>query len=316
MGGGAEPRLDDVQVLGEWNFTLQGDTPLYWIRSGALERYLLNFRVCSPCPCTCGLVLHAEADGSGTDGVSFWVERKAGKDGREGTRRYMLAGGGLDSKAIATRAFPDAGGEYCEDIQVFMQGYTGTVLLQGRKVQLRFRTKRGRGSVAFYNSTQGEVDNVHFSSLRITALRRGPLEVGGDLGRREQDLQAAHDKEQDMELETANSMGASLKDLTGDRLPAMSSSSTYTPTALAGRRAVGPGGSSPLGATRWPPPKARLQKNASDGVLRKSFGVSRSAAGDGWLPLATNAPASEQRFLQDISSRRTSRKACNDFIAM
>merc|ERR1740117_2480685 len=93
--------LEDVQVLGEWNFTLQGDTPLYWLRCGQLDRYLLRFTVHSPCPSTCGIVFHAEADGPGTDGTSFWIERR--KTATGGTRRYILSGEGLDSKPIVTR---------------------------------------------------------------------------------------------------------------------------------------------------------------------------------------------------------------------
>mmetsp|Transcript_85312 Transcript_85312/g.275325 ORF Transcript_85312/g.275325 Transcript_85312/m.275325 type:complete len:385 (-) Transcript_85312:33-1187(-) len=182
--------LDDVQVLGTWNFTLQGDTPLYWLRTGQLDRYLLKFRVTHQCPCVCGIVLHSEVDGPGTDGASFWIERRPpSKEGGEATKRYVLAGEGLDSKPIVTRSFPDPGGEAAEEVEVLMEGYEGSILLQNRKVSLRFRTKHNKGSVAFYNSTQGDNDDIHFGGIRITALRRGPLEIDGKLLKRERNLE-------------------------------------------------------------------------------------------------------------------------------
>jgi len=181
--------LDDVQVMGTWNCTLQGDTPVYWLRCGQLDRYLLKFRVSSPCPATFGVLLHCEVDGPGTDGASFWVERRQATDRAAGSKRYMLAGDGLDSKPIATRSFPDPGGEQPEEVEVMMEGYNGTILLQNRKVSLRFRMKHSAGSVAFYNSTIGDSDEVHFSGARITALRRGPLEIDGKLLRRERELE-------------------------------------------------------------------------------------------------------------------------------
>jgi hypothetical protein len=131
------------------------------------------------------MVIHAEADGPGTDGASFWIERKEGRGGNSGTRRYMVAGDGLDSKPIVTRSFPDKGGDFTEDVELLVQGYTGAIFLQDRKVKLTFRTKSGRGCLAFYNSTQAEKDDVHFSGVRITAFRKGPLEVAGALGQRE-----------------------------------------------------------------------------------------------------------------------------------
>jgi len=182
--------LDDVQVLGEWNFTMQGDTPLHWLKTGQMDRYLMKMKIHSPCPSTAGLVLHAEVDGPGTDGVSFWIERQAPRKGsEEGTKRYMLAGEGLESKPIVTRAYPDpGGGEQVEEVEVLMEGYRGTIFVQDRKVQLRFRTKHSKGSLAFYNSTSGDVDYVHFGNVRITALRRGPLELSGKARAREQKL--------------------------------------------------------------------------------------------------------------------------------
>mmetsp|Transcript_57122 Transcript_57122/g.121420 ORF Transcript_57122/g.121420 Transcript_57122/m.121420 type:complete len:376 (-) Transcript_57122:271-1398(-) len=180
--------LDDVQVLGTWNFTLQGDTPMYWLRTGQLDRYLLHFRVSHRCPCVCGLVIHCEVDGPGTDGASFWVERRIGKDG-EPAKRYVLAGEGLDSKPIVTRNYPDDGADGSEEIEILMEGYDGTIMLQNRKVQLRFRTKHNKGSIGFYNSTQGDRDEIHFGGIRVTALRRGPLEIDGRLLRKEREYE-------------------------------------------------------------------------------------------------------------------------------
>mmetsp|Transcript_22445 Transcript_22445/g.46555 ORF Transcript_22445/g.46555 Transcript_22445/m.46555 type:complete len:419 (+) Transcript_22445:1-1257(+) len=180
--------LDDVEVLGTWNFTLQGDTPLYWIKSGILDRYHMRFRMHTQCPSTCGIVIHGEADAAGTDGVSFWSERRKAKSEEEkDTRRYVLSGNGLDSRAIITRPLTDEGGSFDEEVEVLVQGYTGAIFLQNRKITLKFKMKLSRGCVAFYNSSsvKGGQDDVHFSDVRITALRRGPLELQGTLGKRE-----------------------------------------------------------------------------------------------------------------------------------
>jgi len=183
--------LDDIQVLGVWNFTIQPETPLVWLRTGPLDRYLLRFVVHSDMPSTAGMIFHSEADGPGIDGVSFWIERRQGADG-EFTRRYVMAGEGLDSRPIASRKYPDTPGEAVEDIEVLVQGFTAVVFVRNRQVQLRCRTKVSRGSICFFNSTKSTDDglheDVHFSNCRITALRRGPLEVGGTLAQREKAL--------------------------------------------------------------------------------------------------------------------------------
>lgn len=183
--------LDDIQVLGVWNFTIQAETPLVWLRTGPLDRYLLRFIVHSDLPSTAGMIFHSEADGSGVDGVSFWIERRQQEDG-EMTRRYVLAGEGLESKPLATRKYPDPGGECVEDIEVLVQGFTTVIFVRNRSVQIRCRTKASRGSICFFNSTKATEDglreDVHFSNCRITALRRGPLEISGKLGRRERAL--------------------------------------------------------------------------------------------------------------------------------
>jgi len=185
--------LDDIQVLGVWNFTIQTETPLVWLRTGPLDRYLLKFVIHSDCPSTAGMIFHSEADGPGIDGVSFWVERRIGPDG-ERTRRYVLAGDGLESKALATRKYPDPGGESSEEVEVLVQGFTTVIFVRNRQVQIKCRTKASRGSICFFNSTKATEDGLHddvnFNQCRITALRRGPLEVGGMLARRERALNA------------------------------------------------------------------------------------------------------------------------------
>lgn len=184
--------LDDIQVLGVWNFTIQPETPLVWLRTGPLDRYLLKFVVSCDCPSTAGMIFHAEADGPGIDGASFWIERRLQTDGSM-TRRYMLAGDGLESKPLATKSYPDPGGEATEEVELLVQGFTACIFVRNRQVQIKCRTKASRGSICFYNSTKstedGKGEDVHFSNCRITALRRGPLEVGGTLARRERALE-------------------------------------------------------------------------------------------------------------------------------
>lgn len=184
--------LDDIQVLGVWNFTIQPETPLVWLRTGALDRYLLRFQIHFDLPSTAGMIFHSEADGPGIDGVSFWIERR--EFNGELTRRYVLAGEGLESKPLATRKYPDTGGEAVEDVEVLVQGFTAVIFVRNRQVQIRCRMKQSRGSICFFNSTKATEDglgeDVHFSNCRITALRRGPLEVSGLLARRERALNA------------------------------------------------------------------------------------------------------------------------------
>lgn len=198
--------LDDIQVLGVWNFTIQPETPLVWLRTGPLDRYLLKFQVHSSLPSTAGLIFHTEADGPGIDGVSFWIERRAtiNKDGvEELTRRYVLAGDGLESRPLATKKYPDTRGEAVEDVEVLVQGFTAVIFVRDRQVQIRCRTKCSRGSICFYNSTQATEDgigeDVHFSNCRITALRRGPLEVSGLLARREKALNKPQEEARDLD---------------------------------------------------------------------------------------------------------------------
>jgi len=331
----ADHSLDDVQVLGMWNFTLQGDTPLFWLRTGQLDKYLLKFRVTMPCPATCGMVLHSEVDGPGTDGISFWIERRLGRDGTESSRRYLLAGDGLESKPIVTRSYPDpgVGGPLTEDIEVLMEGWNGTIMLQDRKVSLKFRTKHQKGSVAFYNSTQAESDEVHFGDVRITAMRRGPVELDGRMLRRERALdQFQAGGVLDPGAEAAQRAGSPTKG------PTRSSDAGGRTTSKASSIAVGQNAknlqrtpSQPLLKDR----KAQFQLASSECALRKTGGAllaagkspmaavahghTQSGSREKWIPLALNAPAGEQKLLQSMAPHRrplVPSSGCTDFIAM
>lgn len=193
--GNPEGSVSDVKVLGEWNFTLQDDTPLYWLKCGNLEHYLLRCRVRCPCPCSVGMVWHSEAEGSGMEGVSFWMERTLGK------RRYFLGGSDLESEPVVTREYVtsegDDGGYWTEEWEALVQGYTACVFVQGRKVSLKCRCIRNSGAIAFFNATRpSEAEmalwsgstEVHFSHVSLTTLTRGPLTVSGMLAAREKVL--------------------------------------------------------------------------------------------------------------------------------
>lgn len=302
--------LDDVQVLGAWNFTIQGDTPLYWLRTGVLDRYHCKFKVHTPCPSVCGIVMHAEADGPGNDGVSFWIERsKSWVPGQEAVRKYLVSGEGLESRPIITRNYDDAGGEMEEEVEVVMQGYTGAIMVQNRKVTLSFRLKHDRGCLAFYNSTRGEVDDVHFSDVRVTAIRRGPLEISGELGRRFRGLSGAAAA---AEEEDAEKTSQPLKKAQGSARGFSGTGFARAPsTALTGR---------PLGAS--------LRSTASDSVLRKSAhtlcGLPSSArygatAGTKvkWVATALNPHDSELKLVKDtMGPKKLGPNSCSDFIAM
>mmetsp|Transcript_72519 Transcript_72519/g.172915 ORF Transcript_72519/g.172915 Transcript_72519/m.172915 type:complete len:362 (-) Transcript_72519:109-1194(-) len=356
FGAKAEGGLDDVQVMGMWNFTLQAETPLYWLRTGSLERYLLTFTMHTTFPSTCGLAFHSEADGSGIDGVSFWVERSV-RAGRN-EKRFCLAGEGLESNPVITRPFEDSGEDLAEDVEVMVQGCTGSILLHNRKVHLRFRCKQGRGSIAFYNTSQGEdPPDAHFSSVRVTALRRGPLEVGGILGRREQDLhrEAASGTIAALDMDRSGAEAAPMvhfgeEEASHSFLPSPQASphaGPSSPKAYSSLQGSSIGfrdtltrpshTSQPLvvKVNRRQPPKARLRSVASDGALRRSGGSllgmpvggspsvtsTRTAQSKGtqhtlWVPLAQNAPASEMELVRSGSSMKQSDQACQDFIVL
>lgn len=317
--GGANT-LDDVHVMGAWNFTLQSDTPLHWLRCGRMDRFHMRFGVRSPCPSTCGMVLHGEADGSGTDGISFWIERRPGRDGRQGTRTYLVSGEGLESKPIVTRPFADPGGDMEEEVEVLVQGYSGCIFVQDRKVQLKFRTKNDRGCVAFYNSTQGEKDDVTFFGVRVTALRRGPMEVGGTLSQREAALKRSTEKGRGLSAE-AEAEEANQEVKRGGPSPAKLR--TTTPVRAGGRSllpSVSRSGST-LQAQKRPLAHSMSEsifRKAGSATLNSPSSLSKSGQKGRWVALALNAPASERQLLLDASPQRqpVSKNACQDFITM
>eukprot|EP00913_Durusdinium_trenchii_P027967 g26222.t2 len=299
--------LDDVQVLGAWNFTLQADTPLYWLRCGRLDKYLMKFTVHAPCPCTCGIVLHAEADFGGTDGASFWVERRKSEDG-QGTKRYLLSGDGLDSRPIVTKQYPDSDSDSKEEIEVLMQGlaraggdgrfwgvvsgYNGVIMVQNRKVHLKFKCRRNKGSIAFYNSTQSDRDDVHFADVRITAIQRGPMEVAGWLGQRERQLLGRDREDPTTTVQDEDNVGLRPEDPDPARSTSTSRMSRTQKQATLLRSGVGPVKKRPNGPLHQS--GNVLRRSASDVVLPKSN--TRSTR---WIPLAKNAPASEKQLIRD-----------------
>jgi len=319
--------LDDIQVLGTWNFTLQADTPLYWLRCGRLDKYLLKFKIGYPCPSTCGIVLHAEADFGGTDGTSFWIERRVGPDG-EATKRYLLSGEGLESKPIVTRQYPDNGKDHEDEVEVLMQGYSGCIMVQNRKVQLKFRCKHDKGSIAFYNSTQsGGKDDVHFSGVRITAMRRGPMEIGGTLRKRERAMIGLDSVAQEMSTaaEDEDFVGTHGENIGYSQEASQMASVSQTPSGQArGGQASQQSWSSGKGSGRQSRSQhgssSVLQRSASEGVLRRTRGMSStrtSAKGGRWMAIATNAPASEKQLIRDsMPPKKVTNKSCQDFIAM
>lgn len=374
--------LDDIQVLGVWNFTIQPETPLVWLRTGPLDRYLMRFQVSTHLPSTAGLIFHSEADGPGIDGVSFWIERRATEQQTEDgvvtklTRRYVLAGDGLESKPLATRKYEDPGGEAVEDVEVLVQGFTAVIFVRNRTVQIRCRTKASRGSICFFNSTKatedGLNDDVHFSHCRITALRRGPLEISGTLARRERALnepQPPPEMEDSTQLDPLQADGAVMFEEDDEKAggfhesvattaptdspgmsmqlsksaaatttgtfykpnasasPAMTKTGfRHTTTARGGFGKSGPNLTSSSMFSGRSGSTARLRPSFSDSALRKSgsalCGMSHTAkargfGGDEWIPLVSNPPKSEQKFIREHAIRPlASSNACQDFIKM
>jgi len=308
--------LDDVQVLGAWNFTLQADTPLYWLRCGRLDKYLLKFTMHFPCPCTSGIVLHAEADFGGTDGASFWVERRKTEDG-QAIKRYLLSGDGLDSRPIVTRQYPDTDSDGKEEIEVLMQGYNGVIMVQNRKVQLKFKCRRNKGSIAFYNSTQSDKDDVHFSDVRITAIQRGPMEIAGWLGQREKQLLGRDREDPTTTVQDEDNVGLKADEDPGGSsqiLQRSQKASTLLRSSNSNQKKSRPPGHQTSDV---------LQRSASDVVLQKSnprstkIGPKPGQTRGRWVAIAKNAPASEKQLIRDAMPKLPpSKESCQDFIAM
>jgi len=338
--------LDDIQVLGAWNFTIQPETPLVWLRTGPLDRYLMKFSIHSNCPSTAGMIFHAEADGPGIDGVSFWMERRI-VDG-VCTRRYVLAGDGLESRALATKKYPDPGGEASEEIELLVQGFTTVFFVRNRTVQIRCRTKASRGSISFFNSTKpdpeiddADKEDAHFSDCRITALRRGPLEVSGLLARREVGLKKSVNKPPPQEedegaldpLQVDNSLVYEGREK--DDIGYHESMATTAPSDSAGnsirltkaslgatrggfRNTTGQlrmksGNDSMMFSGRAKAGQNKMGRSISDGALRKGgaalCGLSpaskmRGFSGGGeWVALTGGLPTSEQQFAKEFAIR-------------
>lgn len=350
--------LDDVQVLGDWNYTIQPDTPLVWLRSGALDRYLMKFHVQSHLPSTAGFIFHAEADGSGLDGISFWIERRKNPETGEFFRRYVLSGDGLESKPVATRRYPDPGGEDAEEVEILVQGFSACIFLRNRKVQMKLRSKPGRGSICFYNSTKATEeaieDDVTFSNVRITALRRGPLEIDGTLRRREALLKEPAEPEPVLDGMLEASEGEEKFNTHGESVvttvpPDSPESSLELTKSGAMRRtastsAVARGGQSfqkslghsqsqgsfaqlgvPSTLGRTHPSKMRV----TDSTLRKSGGAVVGSTAKGrtlggtwnksWTAVGLNPAKSQQEIARDniLKPSMPSRAgACHDFIPM
>jgi hypothetical protein len=349
--------LDDVQVLGEWNFTMQTDTPLFWLRTGSLERYLLRFTAkAQDQPATFGVVFHAEADGSGTDGCSFWIERAPRPRVGECTKRYCLAGDALESKPVITRNFPDTPGYHEEDVKVLIQGYNGCIFLQDKKVQIKFRLKNMSGSVAFFNTSK-EAD-VSFAKAAITVLRRGPMEIAGILGNREKQMLATAARTTE-KATTKERLGEAVEaeaavGLTGliggaaDSKKEIHQAGTNSSTAAAptgsvnasGVQSTSKGGQSrsasvpfrataPIGKVtgreRGGPPGASRtwgqgQPFRGAARLRQSGSDSvlrkSGAIGGGTMPLALNPHKSEQAFMRETNRRELEKGTCKDFISI
>lgn len=319
--------------MGTWNFTLQADTPLHWLRCGRLDWYLLTFKVSSPNPSTCGIVLHGEADGAGTDGASFWIERRPARNGNAASKRYFVAGAGLESKPIMTRAFPDTNPEEAEEVKVLMQGYEGCVMVQEGKVQLKFRSATKRGSIAFYNSTsnpkEGQVDDVHFGEVRITAMRKGPVDIVGDLKDRERSLNGFHPKEDEDHDDNDGFKPVVVRtsQLLSTSSPPLSPLSSSSPNV--GNRRHGSAASRQQSNSKLSSkiaPGRTLQGSASEGVLRKTGSATltgsnltaKGGQGVKWVPMALNPHNSERMLFQDSCAPRrgVSASACQDFIVM
>jgi len=358
--GDTKRDLDDVQVLGDWNYTIQPDTPLVWVRSGALDRYLLKFNVHSHSPSTAGFIFHAEADGPGLDGVSFWIERKTNPETGECFRRYVLSGDGLESKPIATRRYPDTGGEDVEEVEMLVQGFSACIFLRNRKVQIKLRTQPGRGSICFYNSTKAteeedNKDDITFSNVRITALRRGPLEIDGTLRRREALLKEPADPELALDGTLDDDDGKEKVDAQGESVvttvapdspddsiefrksgtmqrtgstPVIPKGSQSFQKRLGNSQSQGSfaqlGTPSTMGRTH----PCKMRPGFSDNTLRKSGGAVLASTTKGnfggtfnnsWTPLGLNPAKSQQQIARDNilkPSMQSRTNACHDFIPM
>jgi len=242
----------------------------------------------------------------------------------------------LESRPIVTRYFPDDGRDQEDEIEILMQGYSGCIMLQNRKVTLKFRCKHDKGSIAFYNSTQAERDDVHFSDVRITAMRRGPMEIGGTLGRRERSMLGFDSMTQESTaVEDEDFIGTRLDDNRDPGVAQSSSSFSQQGQSASRLQPQSSTWSASSGAVKAAPARqfsrshhgssGILQRTASEGMLRKTTGGQRpfkasstlGGKGGKWVPVALNAPASERSLIRgSMPTKAPTRTSCQDFIAM
>ncbi|CAD7923681.1 unnamed protein product [Amoebophrya sp. A120] len=150
---------DPVRNLGPWSFTIQQETPVHWLRSGPLESYLLKCEVeCNQVDgalVSTGVLLHSGDDVLG--GGSVWMEVK------DGRKVYCLGGNDLASKPLVTQSYPvhsvvrNGRNVLIEEWEFLLQGYTGCAFFDQRRVRIKFSLKRGKGAIAFFNSSKSPV---------------------------------------------------------------------------------------------------------------------------------------------------------------
>ncbi|CAD7929927.1 unnamed protein product [Amoebophrya sp. A25] len=148
---------EPVRNLGPWSFTIQQETPVHWLRTGPMESYLLKCEVEAPAIegalVSTGVLLHSGDDVLG--GGSVWMEVNNGR------KVYCLGGNELASKPIVTQSYPVTtvvrGGRnvIIEEWEFLLQGFTGCAFFDSRKVRIKFSLKRGKGAIAFFNSSKG-----------------------------------------------------------------------------------------------------------------------------------------------------------------
>eukprot|EP00392_Amoebophrya_sp_AT5.2_P009193 g9221.t1 len=178
---------DPVRNLGPWSFTIQQETPVHWLRSGPLESYLLKCEVevnhVDGALVSTGVLLHSGDDILG--GGSVWMEIK------DGRKVYCLGGNDLASKPIVTQGYPvhtvvrNGRNVIIEEWEFLMQGYTGCAFFDGRRIRIKFSLKRGKGSIAFFNSSKSPVwengeafdqlfsgMDVLFRNIRLTVVAK------------------------------------------------------------------------------------------------------------------------------------------------
>lgn len=182
--------FQDVNFLGPWHFTLQEDTPLYWLDNGTpLQRYLLKVQVrASYYPedaVVAGFTFHSSyGDGmlEPESGVWFWV------DIRDGKKTYCIGGADLETppeRIPAGRAEVEEGDggmlHFQEDWKVLVQGSTGCIFPESRpKRRVKFASRQCSGQLAFFNysCTARDALEVDFRNVSITLLNVGAAASG------------------------------------------------------------------------------------------------------------------------------------------